>query len=173
MKRSMVLVVAMTTALLLPASASAAGLTTVIGGGTGSFGADLDGDGNVDGSQFGLAVTIPGNGEATGRFLCLMAGRSQILGLSVMSVQGEVTGGAFNADGSATFTGVATVNLGNGQVFRGLSFSVTAWGGGPGLGMIQLSVIGAFDGVPGDTAIGNGNYDLPVETVSSGRIVMR
>jgi len=173
MKRSMVLVAATMTALLLSASASAASVTTVIGGGTGSFGADLDGDGNVDGSQFALAVTIPGNGDATGRFLCLMAGRSQILGLPVMSVQGEVTGGAFNADGSATFTGVSTVNLGNGQIFRGLSFSVTAWAGGPGLGMMQLSVIGAFDGVPGDTDIGNGNYDLPVETVRSGRIVVR
>lgn len=173
MKRSMVLVVVMTTTLLLPASASAAGVTTVIGGGTGSFGADLDGDGNVDGSQFGLAVTIPGGGAATGQFLCLMAGRSQILGLSVMSVQGVVTGGAFNADGSATFTGVAAVNLGNGQIFRGLAFAVTAWAGAPGLGMMQLSVIGAFDGVPGDTDIGNGNYDLPVETVSSGRIMMR
>jgi hypothetical protein len=172
MKRSMVLVATMTT-ILLPTSASAAGLTTAIGGGTGSFGTDLDGDGRVDGSQFGLAVTILGGGRATGQFLCLMAGRSQILGLSVMSVQGKVTGGATNTDGSATFTGVATINLGNGQIFRGVSFRVTAWAGGPGSGMMQLSVIGAFDGVPGDSDVGNGNYDLPVETVRSGHIVMR
>jgi hypothetical protein len=33
-----------------------------------------------------------------------------------------------------------------------------------------LTVIGAFDGVPGDTIPGNGNYDLPVETVATGQI---
>ena len=30
--------------------------------------------------------------------------------------------------------------------------------------------IGAFDGVPGDTKSGNGNYDLPPETVNTGQI---
>ncbi|MGH3103590.1 MAG: hypothetical protein ACRDN6_05780 [Gaiellaceae bacterium] len=43
-------------------------------------------------------------------------------------------------------------------------------GGGPGVGRLTLTVIGAFDGVPGDTVPGNGNYDLPPETVTSGRI---
>ncbi len=38
------------------------------------------------------------------------------------------------------------------------------------MGTLQLSVIGAFDGVPGDEVPGNGNYDLPVETVATGQI---
>jgi hypothetical protein len=38
------------------------------------------------------------------------------------------------------------------------------------VGRMQLTVIGAFDGVPGDTIPGNGNYDLPVETVATGQI---
>jgi hypothetical protein len=37
---------------------------------------------------------------------------------------------------------------------------------------MQLSVLGAFDGVPGDTVIGNDAYDLPEETVVSGLIAV-
>jgi hypothetical protein len=172
MKKLVVLLAAITVTYVLPAFASAASVTRVQGGGTGTFGADLDGDGSVDGSQFGMGVAILGNGAARGHFLCLMAGRSQILGLSLMSVEGRVTEGVLNADGSATFTGVGSVNLGNGTIVREVSFRVTAWPGGPGVGTMQLTVIGAFEGVPGDTTIGNGNYDLPNETVTSGRIAI-
>jgi hypothetical protein len=101
-----------------------------------------------------------------------MAGRSEILELSVMSVEGRITKGVVNADGSARFAGVGSVNLGNGEVFRDIAFGVTARPGGPGVGQMQLTVIGAFDEVPGDTNIGNGNYDLPNETVVSGRIAI-
>lgn len=142
----------------------------VTGGGTGTFGADLDGDGDIDGSQFGMGVTISASGSAKGHFLCLMAGRSDILGLPLMAVEGKVNDGSVNDGGSATFSGVATINLGNGQIFREVPFAVTVTAGGPGVGTLQLTVIGAFDGVPGDTLVGNGNYDLPVETVASGRI---
>jgi hypothetical protein len=172
MKKRAVWLIAFSVTCLPPLSASAASPTMVHGGGTGTFGADLDGDGNVDGSQFGMHVAILGNDGARGHFLCLMAGRSEILGLSLMSVEGPVTGGVLNADGSATFTGAGSVNLGNGEIFRGLSFRVTAWEGGPGVGRMQLSVLGAFDGVPGDTVIGNDAYDLPEETVASGLIAV-
>jgi hypothetical protein len=172
MRKLVVLLAAITMTCVVPGFASAASVTRVQGGGTGTFGTDLDGDGNVDGSQFGMGVAILGNGAARGHFLCLMAGRSQILGLSLMSVEGRVTEGVLNADGSATFTGVGSVNLGNGTIVREVSFRVTAWPGGPGVGTMQLTVIGAFEGVPGDTTIGNGNYDLPNETVTSGRIAI-
>jgi hypothetical protein len=172
MKKLILLLAAMTMTCVLPAFASAADGTIVQGGGTGTFGADLDGDGNVDGSQFGMGVAILGNGAARGHFLCLMAGRSQILGLSLMSVEGRVREGVLNADGSATFAGVGSVNLGNGEIFSAVSFQVTVSPGGPGVGTLQLTVIGAFDGVPGDTNIGSGNYELPNETVASGRIAI-
>jgi hypothetical protein len=172
MKRLLLFLTATAVICFVPAFASAAGMTMVHGGGTGSFGADLDGDGQIDGSQFGLVVAIVGNGTARGSFLCLMAGRSEILGLHLMSVQGQVTGGVLNADGSATFSGIASVNLGGGTIFRSVPFQVTAWPGGPGVGKMQLTVVGAFDGVPGDTISGNGNYDLPNETVRSGQIAM-
>jgi len=170
--RLIVLVTAMAMTYWLPGFASAAGLTRVIGGGTGTFDADLDGDGRIDGSQFGIGVVILGNGVASGHFLCLMAGRSQILGLHLMSVQGQVTGGVLNADGTAMFSGTAAVNLGDGTIFQGVPFRVSVSAGGPGSGTLQLTVVGAFDGVPGDTVPGNSNYDLPPETVRSGQITM-
>jgi hypothetical protein len=171
--RSLVLslVTILTVAISLPPRpAIAQGGTRVTGGGTGTFGADLDGDGDIDGSQFGIGVTIRADGSAQGHFLCLMAGRSDILGLPIMAVQGQVTEGSDNSDGSVTFSGSGTVNLGNGQIFTGVPFTVTVTAGDPEVGTLQLTVIGAFDGVPGDTFIGNGNYDLPTETVRSGRI---
>jgi len=173
MKRLIVLLTGTALISFVPAFAEALEMTRVHGGGTGSFGADLDGDGQIDGSQFGFVVAMTGNGVARGSFLCLMAGRSEILGLHLMSVQGQVTAGVLNTDGSATFSGIASVNLGNGTIFRGVPFRVTVLPGGPGVGSMQLTVVGAFDGVPGDTTPGNDNYDLPVETVATGQIAMR
>jgi hypothetical protein len=155
-------------ASLSPLPAVAQSAAHVTGGGTGTFNADLDGDGDTDGSQFGLGVVVRGT-TVKGHFECLMAGLSDFLGLHLMAVEGKVQGG-FIAGESATFNGVATVNLGDGQIFRGVPFAVTVTEGGPGAGTLQLTVIGAFDGAPGDTAPGNGNYDLPVETVTSGQI---
>ena len=142
--------------------------TRVSGGGTGTFGTDLDGDGEIDGSHFGIGVLIE-NGFASGHFECLMAGNADILGLPLMAVEGNVTEGSAT-ERSATFSGVATVNLANGQIFRGVGFIVTVTAGEAGIGTLQLTVIGAFDGVPGDEVPGNGNSDLPVETVATGRI---
>ena len=157
----------------IPGSLVGTSSTAVIGGGSGTFGADLDGDGDIDGSHFGIGVIVGEGGSANGHFECLMAGNADILGLHLMAVEGKVTAGVVNADGSVTFGGVATVNLGNGTIFRGVPFTVTVTSGGPGEGTLQLTVIGVFDGVPGDESPGNGNYDLPVETVATGQIEVR
>lgn len=149
---------------------SSSTVTMVNGGGNGTFNTDLDGDNDIDGSHFGIGISIFANGTAKGHFECNMAGNADILGLPLMAVEGKVGKGTVNADGSATFSGIATVNLGNGVIFRGVPFAVTVTGGGPGAGTLQLTVMGAFDGVPGDTIVGNGNYDLPPETVASGQI---
>jgi len=147
--------------------------TEVNGGGTATFNADLDGDGDIDGSHFGMDVQLNGDGSAHGHFLCLMAGDTDFLGLNLMAVEGRVQAGTVNADQTVSFSGVATVNLGNMGQLRGVPFTVTVREGGPGVGTLKLTVIGAFDGVPGDTITGNGNYDLPVETVSSGQIKVK
>ncbi len=144
-------------------------ILSVRGGGQGTFGTDLDGDGDIDGSHFGISISIFENGSAKGHFNCLMAGNADILGLPIMSVEGKIINGSSNSNG-ATFSGTATVNLGNGTMFKNVPFSVTVTAGGPGAGTLQLTVIGAFDGVPGDTNVGNGNYDLPTETVATGQI---
>src|SRR3989449_6382542 len=80
----------------------------VTGGGTTTFGADLDGDGDVDGSHFGFMAVIAGDGSARGHFTCLMAGNANFLGLHLMAVQGPVTSGALDG---RTFSGTATVKV--------------------------------------------------------------
>jgi hypothetical protein len=143
--------------------------TMVTGGGTGTFSADLDGDGEVDGSHFGFAVVKNPGGSVLGHFMCQMAGDKDFLGLKLMLVEGRVFG-AFFTPASVIFSGTGSVNLANGTVFRGIPFTVTVSAGGPGVGTMQLTVIGAFDGVPGDTIPGDSNYSLPVEKVATGLI---
>lgn len=141
----------------------------VTGGGTGTFNADLDGNGELDGSHFGFAVVNTQGSSASGHFMCQMAGNKEFLGLKLMLVEGRVSS-AFFTPTSVTFSGTGSVNLADGTVFRGVPFTVTVHAGGPGVGTIQLTVIGLFDGVPGDTIPGDNNYSLPVETVATGLI---
>ena len=147
----------------------AAAPSTVTGGGTGTFYADLDGDGEIDGSHFGFAVVKNPGGAVHGHFMCQMAGNKDFLGLKLMLVEGRVSS-AFFTPASVTLSGSGSVNLANGTVFRGIPFTVAVSAGRPGVGTMQLTVIGAFDGVPGDTLPGDGNYSLPVETVETGLI---
>src|SRR5262245_10159544 len=166
MRRLLIVLVAVTATALRAPLATADGPVVVTGGGTGTFNADLDGDGDIDGSHFGFGVSFRG-GTPLGHFMCQMAGNADILGLPVMLVGGDVTGGWANpATGTALFTGHAAVNLARGTRFPDVPYQVRVAAGGPGVGRMQLTVIGAFDGVPGDTVLGNGNYDLPTETVA-------
>jgi hypothetical protein len=162
------------------------GRVLVTGGGQGTFGSDLDGDGDIDGSYFGIAIARGGRGHdddddddggpapsSAGHFVCGMWGHTDILGLPLMAVEGQVVSDSIRwKKNRVTFRGVGTVDLGTGPegFFTDVPFEVTVTSGGPGEGTLKLTVIGAFDGVPGDTIGGNGNYDLPVETVSSGHI---
>src|SRR2546425_12748771 len=105
-----------------------------------------------------------------------MAGNANFLGLHLMAVQGPVTSGALDG---RSFSGTATVKVLNAfgpgvqSTFRDVPFAVVVTPGGPGVARLQLTVIGAFDGVAGDTKLGNHNYDLAVETVVSGGIAIR
>jgi len=148
----------------------------VTGGGTTTFGADLDGDGDVDGSHFGFAAVIAADGSAHGDFTCLMAGNANFLGLRLMAVQGPVTSGALDG---RSFSGTATVKVLNAfgpgveSIFRDIPFVVAVTPGGPGVATLQLTVLGVFDGVPGDVAPGNNNYDLAKETLTTGQITIQ
>src|SRR2546428_8571081 len=157
------------------AAAPPAHAVEVTGGGTTTFGADLDGDGDVDGSHFGFAAVIAGDGSAQGHFTCLMAGNANFLGLRLMAVQGPVTSGALDGH---SFSGTATVKVLNAfgagvpSIFRDIPFVVTVTPGGPGVATLQLTALGVFDAVPGDVARGNGNYDLARETLATGQITI-
>lgn len=154
---------------LLTAPTLGNGPIIVTGGGTGTFNADLDGDGDIDGSHFGFGVIQGPGASVRGHFMCQMAGNADFLGLKLMLVEGRVSS-AFFTPASVTFSGTGSVNLADGSAFRGIPFTVTVSAGGPGVGTLQLIVIGAFDGVPGDTIPDDGNYSLPVETVETGLI---
>jgi hypothetical protein len=154
------LVVAIT---LWPQSTAAQSTTKVNGGGTGTFGVDLDGDGDIDGSQFGMGVVIQGDGSAQGHFECLMAGRSQMMGLHLMAVEGPITKASVTA-GGITMNGIGTVKMMSGSApvtLTGMPFTVKVAAGGPGIGTMQLTV-------PGMTP----PLSLPTETVSTGQIVL-
>jgi hypothetical protein len=173
MKRLLVVLAAVVVSALCVPIATADAPVVVSGGGTGTFAADLDDDGDVDGSHFGFGVSFRG-GAPRGHFMCQMAGNADILGLPLMAVEGIVSGGSASpGTGMATLTGHATVNLAQGVKFTNVPYEVQLSSGGPGVGQMKLTVIGAFDGVPGDTVPGNGNYDLPVESVATGRISIR
>jgi hypothetical protein len=171
MKRLLVLV-ALVAIMVLPATqALGQSVVHVTGGGAGTFVQDLDGDGDIDGSRFGIGVVIADGGVTKGHFECLMAGASDILGLPLMAVEAKVTAGSGDPEaGTASFGGVARVNLANGTIFSGVPVQVEVTAGRAGTATMRLTVIGAFDGVPGDQIPSNGNYDLPTETIDKGRI---
>jgi hypothetical protein len=146
--------------------------SSVNGGGTGTFNADLDGDGEIDGTHFGFGVVQTPKGVVNGHFTCQMAGNMDFLGLKLMLVEGQ-TSSAFFAPTSVTFGGTADVNFEPGGVFADVPFTVTVTAGGPGVGTVQLTLIGVFDGVTGDTIPGDNNYSLPVETVLNGNISIK
>jgi hypothetical protein len=132
---------------------------------------DLDGDGHVDGSYFLVAVEAE-HASVQGHFVCAMWGNTRFLGLPLMGVEGRVSRVAINKKtGVVRLEGTGTVDLG-GPFFQNVPFIAKVTAGGPGEATLQLTVVGAFDGVPGDTVPGNGNYDLPIETLISGIVTM-
>jgi len=102
------------------------GRILVTGGGQGTFGSDLDGDGNIDGSYFGIGIARGERGEednetsdpapsSAGHFVCGMWGNTRILGLPLMAVEGQVVGESVRwTKKRVTFRGVGTVDLGTG-----------------------------------------------------------
>jgi len=114
--------------LALPAAATTGG-PSVTGGGTAR---DISGDV----TQFALAIS-----SGSGHFECLMPG--------LMNVQATVTGAVMTVAGSASFEGTATVTLPAGNPL-GLApgkigpatFTGTATAGGPGVGQLDLKIMG-------------------------------
>ncbi len=134
----------------------------ISGGGTGTFVADLDNDGDIDGSAFGFVVIVRGGGSASGHFTCLMAGQGDIFGLHLMSVEGQV--GAASTAGTPTFSGKGTLHVNGDKTPVTFHVDVLAEGGA-GVGQFQLTVKDAND----VTLVAA----FPPETVASGQIDIR
>ena len=93
----------------------------------------------LSGIQLGQGVLISADGSAVGQFHAVLSGTS-VLGLPQdVTVQGEVNAGAANGDSTVTFSGNATLSMGDGTVpVAGVPFSVTTSPQG-----VQLVVDGA------------------------------
>jgi hypothetical protein len=138
---------------LFPSSAAAADPIHVNGGGEGSLvGTPF--------SHFGLGVIVYPDGSARGHFECLMSGQTAFPGFEpLMAVEGQIQSGVATAgtnNDTATLFGVGTLNLGpSGKMDA--TFMVNLTEGGPGEGILQLTVL-------------TPPFPVPPETVSDGRI---
>lgn len=188
MKTFMISVLTLALALS-PLAAEAKNKARVSGGGQGSFAdgviddwdvdevdGDLDGDGDVDGSYWGVGVEID-HGNVSGHFVCAMWGFTDIYGLELMGVEGTVDTAQLAKSGptrSVTLTGTASVDLGSAGFVPAVPYVVVLTEGDAGEATIQLTVEAAeFDNIPGDTVPDNGQLDLPIEQVVSGHIDIR
>jgi hypothetical protein len=120
----------------LPAAAQAA--TVLTGGGTATQ------------CQWALQVALPGDGSATGHFDLLMAGRLALYlpdgtELSLLHMQGQITSGSVNANGTVTFTGAGTqlikVEQSNISQTVAVRFTTTAVPGGAGVGRFTAVLV--------------------------------
>jgi hypothetical protein len=86
----------------------------------------------LSGLTLGQGLFIAWDGSAMGQFQAVLLGTSALLGTPQnVTVEGEVRDGAVAGDGSATFSGTATVDMGDGTLpLPGVPFTVTASSGG-------------------------------------------
>ena len=79
------------------------------------------------GLTLGQGLFIAREGSATGQFQAVLRGTSPLGAPQDVTVEGEVSGGFVGGDGSATFSGTATLDMGNGTLpLPGVPFTVTA-----------------------------------------------
>ena len=82
------------------------------------------------GLTVGQGMFIAQDGSATGQFQAVLLGSSLLGTPQNITVEGEVGGGSVGADGSATFSGTATVDMGDGTLpLPGVPFTVTVSAG--------------------------------------------
>jgi hypothetical protein len=109
---------------------------------------------SLKGLTLGQGMFIAPDGSATGQFQAVLLGTSALGAAQDITVEGEVGSGSVAADGSATFSGTATVDMGDGtQALPGVPFTVTVSGGS--LGLILNAVA------------------LPTATLSAGSITVK
>jgi len=129
MKKFLVVVSVVLLALLMnPQRGGAVGDTYVTAAVDGAFATPSVLSGvQLNGSSSGFGVIIYADNTAEGDFQTVLAGVSALGTAQNIAISGKVTAGAANLDGSVTFSGTASVDLGDGSVpLQGVPFSVTA-----------------------------------------------
>jgi hypothetical protein len=144
------------TALLLlassvPSPAASASETQVTAAAAGVFppGATFNGL-PLDGSTFGLGIVVYAGGAATGDFAIVLGATSLLGQPQSITLDGKVSAGTVNADGSVTFSGTGTLDLGDGSLPTSVPFTAVVTTGG-----LQLTI---------------GASVLPNQTLSAGSI---
>src|SRR5437899_769603 len=106
------------------------------------------------GLTLGQGMFIAPDGSATGQFQAVLLGSSLLGTPQNITVEGEVSSGSVAADGSATFSGAATVDMGDGTpALPGVPFTVTVSAGSLGLTLNAVA--------------------LPTATLSAGSITVK
>jgi hypothetical protein len=84
----------------------------------------------LDSLQLGTGVIIDPDSSAVGSFHAVLIGRSILGQLQEITVEGKVSQGAVDENGTASFSGIATLDFGNGApAGPGVPFSVTTSAG--------------------------------------------
>jgi hypothetical protein len=107
------------------AQSDASGVT---GAGEGSFpsGATFNGV-TLSGLTVGQGIFIAQDSSASGQFQAVLLGTSLLGTPQNIILEGEVGSGSFGGDGSAIFSGIATVSMGDGTLPQlGVPFTVKA-----------------------------------------------
>ena len=108
----------------------------------------------LKGLTLGQGMFIATDGSATGQFQVVLQGTSPVGAPQEITVEGEVGNGSVAADGSATFSGTATVDMGDGTLpLPGVPFTVTVSAGSLGLTLNAVA--------------------LPTATLSAGSITVK
>src|SRR2546422_11372998 len=85
---------------------------------------------SLKGLTLGQGMFIAPDGSATGQFQAVLLGTSLLGTPQNVTVEGEVRNGSVAGDGSATFSGTATVDMGDGTLpLPGVPFAVTVSAG--------------------------------------------
>src|SRR2546427_6268192 len=121
--------------ITVPAPVAAQDAAGATGAGEAIFsgGATLSGL-SLSGLTLGQGVSLAQDGSATGQFQAVLFGTSLLGAPREVTVEGEVRNGFVVGVGSATFSGTATVDMGDGTPpLPGVPFTVTASTGRLGL----------------------------------------
>src|SRR5437660_5476191 len=109
-----ILVMAVTLSLFSqPALAQSQTTATGAGGGAFPNGAAFNGV-SLSTLRFGMGVSIAADGTAAGDFESTLLGTSAAGQPQTITVVGKPSGGSFPAAGTATFSGVCSINMGDG-----------------------------------------------------------